>query len=112
MTPERCELLRRADQVIIEEISAAGWYHKIAQAFGVLLPVSSVGVMGDGRTYTGQHVIVIRLVESTDFMTADWVHIDPTVLGRIATRLTNEVSAVNRVVYDVTSKPPGTIEWE
>jgi GMP synthase (glutamine-hydrolysing) len=112
VTPERCELLRRADQIIVEEIIAAGWYHKIAQALGVLLPVSSVGVMGDGRTYTGQHVIVIRLVESTDFMTADWVHIDPTVLGRIATRLTNEVSAVNRVVYDVTSKPPGTIEWE
>ncbi|HVP13134.1 MAG TPA: glutamine-hydrolyzing GMP synthase [Phycisphaerae bacterium] len=112
VTRERCDLLRRADQIIIEEITAAGWYRKIAQAFGVLLPISSVGVMGDGRTYAGQHVIVVRLVESTDFMTADWVHIDPTILGRIATRLTNEVSGVNRVVYDVTSKPPGTIEWE
>jgi GMP synthase (glutamine-hydrolysing) len=112
VTYDRCELLRRADQVIIEEITAAGWYRKIAQAFGVLLPVSSVGVMGDGRTYAGQHVIVVRFVESTDFMTADWVHVDPAVLGRIATRITNEVSGVNRVVYDITSKPPGTIEWE
>jgi GMP synthase (glutamine-hydrolysing) len=112
VTPANCELLRRADQIIIEEITAAGWYRKIAQAFGVLLPISSVGVMGDGRTYAGQQVVVIRLVESTDFMTADWVHIDPTVLGRIANRLTNEVPGINRVVYDVTSKPPGTIEWE
>jgi len=83
VTRDRCELLRRADQIIIEEVTAAGWYRKIAQAFGVLLPVSSVGVMGDGRTYAGQHVIVIRFVESTDFMTADWVHIDPTILGRL-----------------------------
>lgn len=112
VTPQRCDLLRRADQIIIEEIAAAGWYRKIAQAFGVLLPVSSVGVMGDGRAYAGQHVVVVRFVETTDFMTADWVHVDPAVLGRISTRLTNEVPGINRVVYDVTSKPPSTIEWE
>ncbi len=112
VTPARCELLRRADRIIIEEITAAGWYRKIAQAFGVLLPISSVGVMGDGRAYADQNVVAIRFVESRDFMTADWVHIDHTVLARISTRLTNEVAGVNRVVYDVTSKPPGTIEWE
>lgn len=109
---EHCDLLRKADQIIIEEIMATGWYRKIAQAFGVLLPVSAVGVMGDGRTYADQRVIAVRFVESTDFMTADWVHIDPVVLGRISTRITNEVAGINRVVYDITSKPPGTIEWE
>jgi GMP synthase (glutamine-hydrolysing) len=112
VTRERCDLLRKADRIIIEEIAEAGWYRKISQAFGVLLPVSSVGVMGDGRTYANQHVIVVRFVESTDFMTADWVHIDPSIIGRISTRITNEVRGVNRVVYDVTSKPPATIEWE
>jgi GMP synthase (glutamine-hydrolysing) len=109
---DRCELLRQADQVILEEITMAGWYRKVAQAFGVLLPVASVGVLGDGRAYSGQHVLVVRLVESQDFMTADWVHIDPAVLSRISTRITNEVRGINRVVYDITSKPPGTIEWE
>ena len=112
VTPQRCELLRSADHIIIEEILAAGWYRKIAQAFGVLLPVSAVGVMGDGRTYADQRVIAVRFVETTDFMTADWVHIDPAVLVRISTRITNEVPGINRVVYDITSKPPGTIEWE
>lgn len=112
VTPERLELLRPADQIIIEELTAAGWYRKVAQAFGVLMPVSSVGVMGDGRAYHGQHVIAVRFVESTDFMTADWVHIDPNVLSRISSRITNEVAGINRVVYDVTSKPPATIEWE
>jgi len=112
VTQARCDLLRQADRIIIEEIAASGWYRKIAQAFGVLLPVSSVGVMGDGRTYADQHVVVVRFVESTDFMTADWVHIDPAVIGRISTRITNEVRGINRVVYDVTSKPPATIEWE
>ena len=112
VTPERCELLRKADRIIIEEITVNGWYRKVAQAFGVLLPVSSVGVMGDGRTYADQNVIVLRLVESTDFMTADWVHIEPHLLATMSTRITNEVPGVNRVVYDVTSKPPGTIEWE
>ncbi len=112
VTRERCDLLRQADQIIIEEITDAGWYRKIGQAFGVLLPVSAVGVMGDGRTYADQNVIAVRLVESTDFMTADWVHIDPNVLATISSRITNEVVGINRVVYDVTSKPPGTIEWE
>jgi GMP synthase (glutamine-hydrolysing) len=74
--------------------------------------VASVGVMGDGRAYAGQQVVAVRLVESTDFMTADWVHIEPTILSRISTRITNEVAGVNRVVYDITSKPPATIEWE
>ena len=112
VTHERCERLRKVDQIIIEEITANGWYRKVAQAFGVLLPVSSVGVMGDGRAYHDQNVIAIRLIESTDFMTADWVHIEPTILAAISTRITNEVPGINRVVYDVTSKPPGTIEWE
>ncbi|MCB9855620.1 MAG: glutamine-hydrolyzing GMP synthase [Phycisphaerales bacterium] len=112
VTHERCELLRKADTIIIEEITASGWYRKIAQAFGVLLPVSSVGVMGDGRSYADQHVVAVRFVESKDFMTADWVHIDPSVLSAISTRITNEVKGVNRVVYDITSKPPATIEWE
>jgi len=112
VTPERLALLREADSIIIEEIRAAGWYHKIAQAFGVLLPVSTVGVMGDDRSYAGQHVIAVRFVESADFMTADWVHIDSEVLSRISTRIMNEVAGINRVVYDISSKPPATIEWE
>ena len=112
VTQERCDLLRKADQIIIEELIDAGWYRKVAQAFGVLLPVASVGVMGDGRSYKGEHVVAVRFVESQDFMTADWVHIDPALLARISTRLTNEVHGINRVVYDITSKPPGTIEWE
>jgi len=112
VTRERLHTLREADDIIIEEIRAAGWYNKIAQAFGVLLPVSSVGVMGDDRSYSGQHVVVVRFVETTDFMTADWVHVDYEVLGRIATRVINEVDGVNRVAYDVSSKPPATIEWE
>ncbi len=112
VTPERLALLRAADTIIIEEIRAAGWYHKIAQAFGVLLPISTVGVMGDVRSYSGQHVIAVRFVESSDFMTADWVHVEPELLGRIANRIMNEVRGVNRVVYDISSKPPATIEWE
>ena len=112
VTRERLAVLRDADEIIIEEIRTAGWYNKIAQAFGVLLPVSAVGVMGDGRSYSGQQVLAVRFVETTDFMTADWVHVDYDVLGRIATRINNEVSGINRVVYDVSSKPPATIEWE
>ncbi len=112
VTRERLTLLRAADKIIIEEIRAAGWYRKIAQAFGVLLPVSTVGVMGDGRTYAGQHVVAVRFVESEDFMTADWVHMDYEVLARISNRVINEVKGINRVVYDVSSKPPATIEWE
>lgn len=112
ITPERLSILRSADEIVIEEIRTAGWYNKIAQAFGVLLPVATVGVMGDGRSYAGQHVIAVRFVESADFMTADWVHIDYEVLSRISTRIMNEVKGVNRVVYDISSKPPATIEWE
>jgi len=84
----------------------------VAQAFAVLIPVASVGVMGDGRSYEGQNVIVLRLVESSDFMTADWVHIDYEVLAAISSRIINEVPGINRVTYDVSTKPPSTIEWE
>lgn len=112
ITRERLDVLRAADDIIIEEIRMAGWYNKIAQGFGVLLPINTVGVMGDNRSYEGTHVIAVRFVESTDFMTADWVHIDHEVLARISTRIINEVKSVNRVVYDISSKPPATIEWE
>ena len=112
VTRERLRVLRAADEIIIEEIRTAGWYNKIAQAFGVLLPISTVGVMGDDRSYAGQHVVAVRFVESSDFMTADWVRIDHELLGKIANRIINEVQGVNRVVYDVSSKPPATIEWE
>jgi GMP synthase (glutamine-hydrolysing) len=112
VTPPRLELLRSADEILLEELHAAGWYRKVAQGFAVLVPVSSVGVMGDGRSYEGQNLIVIRLVESKDFMTADWVHIDYGVLGTIGNRIINEVRSVNRVAYDISSKPPSTIEWQ
>jgi len=112
VTRERLSVLRAADAIIIEEIRAAGWYHKIAQAFGVLLPVSTVGVMGDDRSYAGQHVVAVRFIESTDFMTADWVHIDYELLACTSNWIINEVQGVNRVVYDISSKPPATIEWE
>lgn len=112
VTEARLEILRLADQIIIEELTAAGWYRKVAQAFGVLIPVASVGVMGDGRAYQDQSVIAVRFVESVDFMTADWVHIEHAILSRISSRITNEVRGINRVVYDITSKPPATIEWE
>ena len=112
VTLERLELLRSADEILLEELTAADWYRKVAQAFAVLVPVASVGVMGDGRSYEGQHMVVLRLVESTDFMTADWVHIDYEVLATISNRIINEVPGVNRVTYDVSSKPPSTIEWE
>jgi GMP synthase (glutamine-hydrolysing) len=112
VTKERCDLLRDVDEIVIDEIRAADWYRKIAQAFAVLLPISAVGVMGDGRSYEGQQVAAVRFVESRDFMTADWVRIDYEVLARISSRVINEVRGVNRVVYDISSKPPATIEWE
>ncbi|MBN2446605.1 MAG: glutamine-hydrolyzing GMP synthase [Phycisphaerae bacterium] len=112
VTPERLELLRPADQILIDELHATGWYRKVAQAFAVLVPVASVGVMGDGRSYEGQSLLVLRLVESTDFMTADWVHIDHEVLATVSNRIINEISGINRVAYDISSKPPATIEWE
>ena len=110
ITPEKLEILRKADAIYLEEIRAAGLYDIIWQAFAVLLPVRTVGVMGDGRTY--DHVCALRAVTSSDGMTADFYPFDMNFLGRAATRIINEVRGVNRVVYDVTSKPPGTIEWE
>lgn len=112
VTEPRLDLLRAADAILLEELTAAGWYDKVAQAFAVLVPVSSVGVMGDGRSYEGQNLVVVRLVETTDFMTADWVHVDYEILGLVSRRIINEVKGVNRVAYDVSSKPPATIEWQ
>jgi len=110
VTPEKLDILRRADAVYLDEIRKAGLYDKIWQAFAVLLPVQTVGVMGDGRTY--EFVCALRAVTSVDGMTADFFPFDMGFLGRAATRIINEVRGINRVVYDVTSKPPGTIEWE
>ncbi|HVT54797.1 MAG TPA: glutamine-hydrolyzing GMP synthase, partial [Xanthobacteraceae bacterium] len=110
ITKERLDVLRLADAIYLEEIRRAGLYDKIWQAFAVLLPVRTVGVMGDGRTY--DEVVGLRAVTSTDGMTADFYPFEMGFLGRAATRIINEVRGVNRVVYDVTSKPPGTIEWE
>jgi GMP synthase (glutamine-hydrolysing) len=110
ITAEKLDILRLADEIFIEEIRRAGLYNDIWQAFAVILPVKTVGVMGDGRTY--DHVVALRAVTSTDGMTADFYPFDMGFIGRVATRIINEVKGVNRVVYDVTSKPPGTIEWE
>jgi GMP synthase (glutamine-hydrolysing) len=107
---ERVEVLQNADEIVIEEIRVAGLYREISQAFAVLLPVRSVGVMGDERTY--ENVVAVRAVSTTDFMTADWYRMPHDVLDRIARRIVNEVRGVNRVVYDISSKPPSTIEWE
>jgi GMP synthase (glutamine-hydrolysing) len=106
----RLDCLRRADAILLEELKDAGWYRQTAQAFAVLLPVQSVGVMGDGRTY--ENVIALRAVQTEDFMTADWSHLPYDLLARISTRIINRVPGVNRVVYDISSKPPATIEWE
>jgi len=110
VTRERLETLRRADALILEEMKASGFYRKVWQAFGILLPTRAVGVMGDERTYG--NVIALRVVESRDAMTADWVDLPHELLGRIANRIVGEVPGVGRVVYDITSKPPATIEWE
>jgi GMP synthase (glutamine-hydrolysing) len=110
ITPEKLDILRKADAIYLDEIRKAGLYDAIWQAFAVLLPVRTVGVMGDGRTY--DHVLALRAVTSVDGMTADFFAFDMAFLGRAATRIINEVRGINRVVYDVTSKPPGTIEWE
>ena len=110
VTKEQCDILRKADAIYIEEIRAAGLYDQIWQAFAVLLPIRSVGVVGDFRSY--DQVVGLRAVTSRDGMTADWFPFPPEVLARISTRISNEVRGVNRVVYDVSSKPPATIEWE
>ncbi len=110
VTAERVAIVQAADAIMEEEIRAAGWYDRIWQSFCVLLPVKTVGVMGDERTY--EHVLALRAVESVDGMTADWSRLPPDLLARMSARIINEVSGVNRVVYDISSKPPATIEWE
>lgn len=110
VTKERLDVLRQADVIFLEELQAAGWYRKTGQAFAVLLPVQSVGVMGDYRTY--ENVIALRAVQTEDFMTADWSRLPEDLLATVSTRISNEVRGVNRVVYDISSKPPATIEWE
>ena len=107
---EYCDLLRRADAIFIEELRNSGWYEKTSQAFSVFLPVKSVGVMGDGRKY--DWVISLRAVETIDFMTAHWAHLPYDLLGKVSNRIINEVNGISRVVYDISGKPPATIEWE
>ena len=107
---EYVSLLQRADAIFIDELRKEGWYDKTAQAFAVFLPVRSVGVMGDGRTY--EHVVSLRAVQTTDFMTADWAPLPHELLARVSNRIINEVRGINRVAYDISSKPPATIEWE
>jgi GMP synthase (glutamine-hydrolysing) len=110
ITEERLEILRQADEIVVNEMKVTDWYYKVWQSFAVLLPIRSVGVMGDQRTY--ENCIALRIVESQDGMTADWVRIPYEILARISTRIINEVKGVNRVCYDISSKPPSTIEWE
>ena len=110
VTAERVQLLQEADDIVGSEIKAAGLYTQIWQSFAVLLPVMSVGVMGDQRTYA--YTCAIRAVHSEDGMTADWVELPYELMKKISNRIVNEVRGINRVVYDITSKPPGTIEWE
>ena len=110
VTEKRLAILRKADFILLEEIRAANLYRKLWQSFAVLLPLKSVGIMGDQRTY--EHILSIRAVTSDDAMTADWAKLPHEILGRISNRIINEVRGVNRVVYDISSKPPSTIEWE
>jgi GMP synthase (glutamine-hydrolysing) len=110
ITRPRLATLRKADAIVREELKKSGWHEKVWQAFAVLLPVRSVGVMGDERTY--EEAAVIRAVHSSDGMTADWVHLPYEVLHKMSSRIINEVTGINRVAYDVSSKPPATIEWE
>ena len=110
MTWERLETLRQADAIFLEELRGANLYRATSQVFAVLLPVRSVGVMGDGRTYG--NALALRAVTTDDFMTADWARLPYDLLARVSSRIVNEVEGVNRVVYDISSKPPATIEWE
>ncbi len=110
VTAAAAETLRHADAISIEELRKAGWYEKTSQAFAVFLPVKSVGVTGDGRRH--DPVIALRAVETIDFMTADWAHLPYELLGECSRRIVNEVKGVSRVVYDISGKPPATIEWE
>jgi GMP synthase (glutamine-hydrolysing) len=110
VTPDRLEVLRAADAIFIDALRQSGWYDKVWQAFAVLLPVHSVGVMGDSRTY--EMTVALRAVNSVDGMTADWAKLPHELLAEISSRITNEVRGINRVVYDISSKPPSTIEWE
>jgi GMP synthase (glutamine-hydrolysing) len=108
--PLYADLLRRADAIFIEELREAGWYEKTSQAFAVFLPVRAVGVMGDGRTY--EYVVALRAVQTEDFMTAHWAELPHSLLSKVSNRIINEVRGINRVVYDISGKPPATIEWE
>ena len=110
VTRERCAILRHADSIFLHELRAAEWYDQTRQAFAVLLPVKSVGVMGDERTY--ENVCVLRAVNTDDFMTADFTRLPYDLLGRASSRIINEVRGINRVAYDVSTKPPATVEWE
>jgi GMP synthase (glutamine-hydrolysing) len=110
ITEENLHLVREADAIILEEMKNSGWYRQVWQAFAVLLPIQTVGVMGDERTY--EKVVAVRVVQSIDAMTADWVNLPNDLLGTISNRIINEIKGINRVVYDISSKPPSTIEWE
>jgi GMP synthase (glutamine-hydrolysing) len=110
VTAQRLSVLRKADTILIEEIRAANLYYKLWQSFTILLPLKSVGIMGDQRTY--ENIVAIRAVQSDDAMTADWARLPQDLLARVSTRIINEVRGINRVVYDISSKPPSTIEWE
>jgi GMP synthase (glutamine-hydrolysing) len=110
VSAQRLDILRHADAILLDELKQSGWYRKTAQAFAVLLPIQTVGVMGDGRTY--ENVIALRAVQTEDYMTADWAQLPYELLAKISTRIINGVRGVNRVVYDISSKPPATIEWE
>ena len=110
INPKRLSILREVDDILLDEIKNSGYYRKLWQSFAVLLPLKSVGVMGDKRTY--ENIAAVRAVTSIDAMTADWAKLPHKLLGKISNRIINEVTGVNRVVYDISSKPPSTIEWE